>query len=95
MTAPVVDIAEVRLGRQLRRSLGDHRCGACHERWADHTDEQVETCEELRKRLVAIADRVERALDLSGSVAGWNDAPGRTADEVIAVLERVAAGEGA
>ena len=44
---------------------------------------------------VAIADRVERSLDLRGSVAGWNDAPGRTADEVIAVLERVAAGEGA
>lgn len=50
MTAPVVDIAEVRLGRQLRRSLGDLEC-VCKKRWADHSDEQVEQCEELRKRL--------------------------------------------
>lgn len=49
----------------------------------------------------ALADLVIRrvasllGLDSLAAVILWNDDPSRTADEVIAVLERVAAGEGA
>lgn len=35
------------------------------------------------------------ASDAGSAVVAWNDAPSRTVAEVIAVLERVAAGEGA
>lgn len=42
----------------------------------------------------AIRRRIER-LTNACLIAEWNDDPSRTADEVIAVLEQVAAGEGA
>ena len=61
-----------------------------------------------RMALASIVDgRVARLLGLSAEARGsqhdptftyavilWNDTPGRTVDEVVAVLERVAAGEG-
>jgi hypothetical protein len=41
----------------------------------------------VRSRLIVITQ--------TGIISSWNDDPCRTADEVIAVLLRVAAGEGA
>jgi hypothetical protein len=45
-----------------------------------------------------VMDRIGRLLledHVDADIVEWNDAPGRTVDEVIALLERVAAGEGA
>lgn len=48
---------------------------------------------EAGRLIGAIAGRLWRLVGCP--LTGWNDAPGRTADEVISVLERVASGEGA
>lgn len=47
------------------------------------------------RRVASLLGLDWRNADLASLIGGWNDEPGRTIDEVLSVLERVANGEGA
>lgn len=60
----------------------------CEESLPKGTDEIVN-----QRAAALLGIRMPGASDAGLAIVAWNDAPGRTADKVIAVLERVAAGE--
>jgi hypothetical protein len=100
MTAQVA--ADLRAAADVLRrdgwiQLSDHAYGghcasgaievAIDPEWEDHREEGWEY--EENQRFSEATLRLCRLVDAS-SVTGWNDAPGRTADEVIAALEAAA-----